>query len=228
MSQATATARPLQSPPRAPRRSPAPTPLRVIPARITTTGNGAFASICVVLMIVGLIALLLLNTALAKGSIELGKLQRESAVLADTAGNFQEEIDRASASGELARTASQLGMVRSNERGYVDLKSGKVTGTAYPASRSQAFQVITSPTPVPKPKPSAKPSPAPSQTTATGTPVPSSTAPATPTTTATAPSATATGTLAPTTPVPSASATASPRPTQSPQATQSPRSTTAR
>jgi hypothetical protein len=145
MSQMTATARPL----RVPRREPVPAPLRALPTTLTQTGNGRFATICVLLLTVGLIALLLLNTALAKGSLALGDLQRESAVLADTAGNLQEEIDRASASGELARRAAALGMVRSNERAYIDLAKGTVTGTAHPATRNQAFPIVTSPTPVP-------------------------------------------------------------------------------
>jgi hypothetical protein len=144
MSQMTATARPL----RAPRRAPAPAPLRVIPTRISSGGTGAFAATCALLLTVGLIALLLLNTALAQGSLAIGQLQKESAVLDDTAGNLREEIDRASASGALAKRAAELGMVRSNERAYISLSSGKVTGTAYPATSNQAFPVITSPTPV--------------------------------------------------------------------------------
>ena len=99
MSQMTATARPV----RAPRRGPAPvSSLRVLPARIGSTGNGAFATLCIVLLTAGLIALLVLNTALAQGSLALGQLQRDSARLTDTASNLQEEIDRASASGALA------------------------------------------------------------------------------------------------------------------------------
>ena len=152
MSQATATARPLRSPARAPRRGPTRAPLRVIPARITTTGSGAFAAICVTLLVTGLVALLVLNTALAKGSIELGELQRQSALLSEAAGNLQEEIESASASGALAERASQLGLVRSNERAHIDIRTGKVSGTAHPASRSLAFPVVTSPTPVPKPE----------------------------------------------------------------------------
>jgi hypothetical protein len=143
MSQMTATARPL----RAPRRGPAPTPLRVIPARITHTGNGAFATICIALLIAGLIALLLLNTALAQGSLALGDLQRESARLSDTSGNLQEEIDRASATGALARSASEIGMVRMNTRGYIDLSKGTVSGEPEPATKNNAFPIVTSPTP---------------------------------------------------------------------------------
>src|SRR6476659_4690832 len=143
MSQMTATARPL----RAPRRGPAPTPLRVIPSSITRTGNGAFVSTCIALLIGGLIALLLLNTALAQGSLALGDLQRESARLSDTAGNLQEEIDRASATGSLARSAAEIGMVRMNTRGYIDLSKGTVSGAPEPATQNNAFPIVTSPTP---------------------------------------------------------------------------------
>jgi len=143
MSQMTATARPL----RAPRRGPAPTPLRVIPSSITRTGTGTFATTCIGLLIAGLIALLLLNTALAQGSLALGDLQRESARLSDTAGNLQEEIDRASATGSLARSAAELGMVRMNTRGYIDLSKGTVSGAPEPATQNNAFPIVTSPTP---------------------------------------------------------------------------------
>jgi hypothetical protein len=143
MSQMTATARPL----RAPRRGPAPTPLRVIPSSITRTGNGTFATICIALLTAGLIALLLLNTALAQGSLALGDLQRESARLSDTAGNLQEDIDRASATGALARSAAEIGMVRMNTRGYIDLSTGTVTGEPEPATKNNAFPIVTSPTP---------------------------------------------------------------------------------
>ena len=143
MSQMTATARPL----RTPRRGPAPTPLRVIPSSIARTGNGTFATICIALLTAGLIALLLLNTALAQGSLALGDLQRESARLSDTAGNLQEDIDRASATGALARSAAELGMVRMNTRGYIDLAKGTVTGEPEPATKNNAFPIVTSPTP---------------------------------------------------------------------------------
>ncbi|MCU1538088.1 MAG: hypothetical protein JWP82_2439 [Humibacillus sp.] len=144
MSQMTATARPL----RAPRRGPAPvSALRVLPARMASSGNGAFAALCIVLLTTGLIALLVLNTALAQGSLVLGSLNRDSARLADAASNLQEEIDVASASGALARSAAQLGMVRMGERGYIDLASGAVTGEAQAATKEGAFPIVSSPTP---------------------------------------------------------------------------------
>ncbi|MER7074099.1 hypothetical protein [Terrabacter sp. NPDC000476] len=143
MSQMTATARPL----RAPRRVPAPTPLRAIPTSIAQSGNGVFAATCIALLTAGLIALLLLNTALAQGSLAVGDLQRESVRLSDTAGNLQEQIDRASATGALARSATDLGMVRMNARGYIDLSKGTVTGDPEPATKDNAFPIVTSPVP---------------------------------------------------------------------------------
>jgi hypothetical protein len=67
--------------------------------------------------------------------------------LSDTAGNLQEEIDRASATGALARSAAEIGMVRMNTRGYVDLSKGTVTGEPEPATKNNAFPIVTSPTP---------------------------------------------------------------------------------
>jgi hypothetical protein len=198
MSQMTATAKPL----RVPRRGPTPVPLRVLPTTLTQTGSGRFATVCVLLLTVGLIALLLLNTALAKGSLALGELQRESAALADTAGNLQEEIDRASASGELARRATALGMVRSNERAYIDLARGTVTGTAHPATRYQAFPIVTSPTPRP-----AAPKKVTSATTAAVKAAAAAAVPTAPAVTPTSAPATATPKAGPTVP------TSSPTPT---------------
>ncbi|OFE17476.1 hypothetical protein BA895_15840 [Humibacillus sp. DSM 29435] len=145
MSQMTATARPL----RAPRRGPTATPLRVMPTRFTATGNGAFATLCLVLLTVGLIALLLLNTALAQGSLVVGTLQRESTALTNSAANLNAEIAAASAGGALAAAAVKLGMVRSNERAYLNLATGTVSGTAYPATSYQALPIVTRATPPP-------------------------------------------------------------------------------
>ncbi|HET7398533.1 MAG TPA: hypothetical protein VFJ94_08415 [Intrasporangium sp.] len=174
MSQTTVAARPL----RAPRRGPSPAPLRVLPERITTSRGGVFATICIVVLLLGLLALLLLNTALAQGSLTLGQLQRESTLLSDTASNLQEQIDRASTSGALAEAATALGMVRSNERGYINLAAGTVTGTAQPATQLQAFPIVTSPTP-PPPAPPAPPA-APASASPAAPPAPTAGVPAAP------------------------------------------------
>lgn len=152
MSQITATARPLRDPRRAPLAAPQRvTPLRVIPTRIHTSGNGAFATLCIALLTLGLIGLLLLNTALAEGSLTLGALKKESGQLTDRAGALRESITRASSSPALAARASSLGMVRAGERGYIDLAKGAVKGTPQPATRQLAVPIVVAPAPAPQP-----------------------------------------------------------------------------
>lgn len=151
MSQHTATAAALRAPRHGPSGAPGRvTPLRVIPARIGTSRNGAFATLCVALLTLGLIGLLLLNTALAEGSLTIGALQKESGQLADRAGDLNESIARSSSSSALAAKAASLGMVRSNERAYIDLDKGTITGTAYPATRYQALPIVVAPVPAPR------------------------------------------------------------------------------
>ncbi|WP_347350411.1 hypothetical protein [Intrasporangium sp.] len=146
MSQLTATARPL----RTARRLPSKAPLRVLPTRIGTSGSGAFATLCLVLLTAGLIGLLVLNTALAEGSLTLGSLKKESAGLSDRAGGLTEQIARESSTNALAARATSLGMVRSGQRAYIDLATGKVSGTAYPATRLQRLPIVVAPMPAPR------------------------------------------------------------------------------
>jgi hypothetical protein len=152
MSQITATARPLRDFRRAPSAVPhRVTPLRVIPTRIQASGNGAFATLCVTLLTLGLIGLLLLNTALAEGSLTLGALKKESGQLTDRAGALSETITRASSSPALAAKATSLGMVRAGERGYIDLAKGVAKGSPQPATRLLAVPIVVAPAPAPQP-----------------------------------------------------------------------------
>lgn len=213
MSQLSVSAPPL----RAGRRAPEAAALRVLPGRITTSGNGVFATICIIVLAAGMVALLLLNTALAQGAMTLGQRQRESSLLADTASNLQEQVDRASSSGALASAATALGMVRSNERGFVNLAAGTVTGSAQPATQLQAFSVVTSPIPTPSASaPAPAPAPAPGSAPAPS-PAPAGThqagASATPSNPGSGVGAPRAARLAPTPPASSTAAASAPHPT---------------
>jgi hypothetical protein len=152
MCQITATARALRDPRRAPSAAPhRVAPLRVLPTRIQTSGNGSFATLCVTLLTLGLIGLLLLNTALADGSLTVGALKKESGQLTDRAGALNETITRASSSPALAAKAASLGMVRAGERGYIDLGKGVVKGSPQPATRLLAVPIVLAPAPAPQP-----------------------------------------------------------------------------
>ncbi len=143
MSQQTATARVA---PRAPlRRQAPPQPLRVVPAAIGQPGNGVFAALCMTLLVGGLVALLMLNTAMAEGSFTLHRLQATSGELTDTQDALTQAIDAQRSPANLAASATELGMVPADSAAFLRLSDGKVLGVASPAKKQDGFTVVTAP-----------------------------------------------------------------------------------
>ncbi|GAA2732206.1 hypothetical protein GCM10009867_07610 [Pedococcus aerophilus] len=143
MSQQTATARVAS---RAPlRRTAPPQPLRVVPAAIGQPGNGVFATLCMALLGAGLVALLMLNTAMAEGSFTLHNLQATSGELTDTQDALTQAIDAQRSPANLAARAAKLGMVPADSAAFLRLSDGKVLGVASPAKKQDGFTVVTAP-----------------------------------------------------------------------------------
>lgn len=153
-------------------------PLRVVPTAIQQGGNGLFAVLCMVLLGSGLVALLMLNTALAQGSFRLHDLQAQTGRLADTEASLTQAIDRQRAPGALAARASALGMVPATSMAFIRLRDGAIIGVAAPAKADQALNVVTTPV-GPRPAPSSPAPPAPTAPAATA-PAPPAPAPTTP------------------------------------------------
>lgn len=102
----------------------------------TRTGvmsNGAFALAAVAVMSVGLLALLVLNTALAKGSFRAHELRVEKADLAQREQLLRTQIENASSPVTLYKRAGDLGMVESVTPVFVRLSDGKIMGVPYAA-----------------------------------------------------------------------------------------------
>jgi hypothetical protein len=180
-----ATARPL---PRT-RTRPAPTPRRLrVVAPPAAEGNGLFLGLCVLLLLGGFVGVLMLNTAMAKGSYTMRDLQRRSDALTDTQDDLRHALDAVSGPGPLAREARSLGMVPAQSAAFLRLSDGKVLGVAKAATANEQFSVVTegqgvtkgapvstttptptaSPSPVPSTRPKATPSPRASTTPAAG------------------------------------------------------------
>lgn len=154
MSQLSATAR-VAGQPHVPARMPQRGALRVIRGTVERPRGGVFAAICLVMLVSGFLAVLVLNTSMAKGAFVLDNLQGRSGELADTQEALQHAVDAQSAPAELAQRAIKLGMVPSSTAAFLDLSTGKVLGVAKPAQKVSGFTVITSPVPPPpvvKPK----------------------------------------------------------------------------
>ena len=165
-----------------PRRAAAPTPrqLRVVsPPELR--GNGLFLALCVTLLLGGFVGVLMLNTAMAKGSYTMRDLQQRSDELADTQDALQHTIDGLSGPGPLAQRARALGMVPAATPAFLRLSDGKVLGVARKAKQDSTFSVVTESTPPTRSTPVATvPAPAAGSTAATTpTPKPKASTPST-------------------------------------------------
>ena len=146
-----------------------------------------FAVLMLVLLAAGLVAMLLLNTALAQGAFAMAKLQRTSASLSD----LQQQLDATEARQEstevLAARAKRLGMQDTCSPHFIDLANGRAYGEPCPASDAPGSGA-----------PAAASAPAKASSTATPTtPATTSTTTTTTTATTTAKTTTPTTTKAP-------------------------------
>jgi len=135
---------PVRSLPRTSPRRAAPTPrqLKVV-APPQVQGNGLFLALCVTLLLGGFVGVLMLNTAMAKGSYTMRDLQRRSDALTDTQDALRHTIDGVSGPGPLAQRARALGMVPAASPAFLRLSDGKVLGVAKKAKDDSTFSVVT-------------------------------------------------------------------------------------
>jgi hypothetical protein len=138
-----------------------------VPSVIARPGHLLFAAVCIGLLSLGLVGLLMLNTAIGQGAFELQRLQVQSQQLADTQEALSQSLDSYRSPAALASRASALGMVPASEMAFIRLSDGRVLGEAKPAQAPVR--------PAPKPATTAKPT-----TTKPGTTPPATTTPAQP------------------------------------------------
>jgi hypothetical protein len=72
----------------------------------------------------GLIGLLLISSALQKGSFELRDLEQQAQQLRATEAELLHEVAERAAPDELARRADELGMVPADERAFLEVPTG--------------------------------------------------------------------------------------------------------
>ena len=119
-------------------------PLRVVQAPQTAGSPLGFAMICAALLGAGLIALLLLNTAVAQDSFGLQRLQDNVRQLADQKQALVQANDLAASPAQLSTKAWALGLVPASGTAFLELPSGKVMGVANRAPHATPPTVITS------------------------------------------------------------------------------------
>ena len=135
-------------------------------------GLGVFVAMIMGLLTLGMIALLLLNTALNQGAFELQNLQQEQQKLSDQEQTLIQTVTEQQSPQVLARRAAALGMLPVTSPVFLRLKDGAILGDPLPAVR-------------PKPRKPAGTTPTTATTTSTATTATTATTLTTATTTAT-------------------------------------------
>lgn len=125
-----------------------------------------FALLIMVLLAIGLIGLLLLNSAVNQGSFQLSRLTAETTRLTDEEQALQQEVDEWAEPSALAERARELGMVPGGNPVFLD-PDGRIRGDPSMAAGPTAGAASATPanqSPAPSPAPSAAPSATPSAT----------------------------------------------------------------
>ena len=121
-----------------PQRRPAAPP-RLRPAATTGRGNpparartGVFAVFVLMILTVGLLGMLWINTTLAQGAFTLTDLQQQRAQLIEVEQQLTEELARADAPAQLEQSARELGMVPQDVPVFLRLEDGLILGEPIP------------------------------------------------------------------------------------------------
>ena len=132
--------------------------LRLVAARRSSAARAPFIAVVVLILAVGLLGLLLLNTVLAQDAFKLHALQVQGRVLADQEQSLQRDVERLQSPQSLAARATAQGMVPGGTRAFLRLSDGKVLGVALPGEAPPPPVVHAAPpaaATAAKPKPSA-------------------------------------------------------------------------
>jgi hypothetical protein len=146
MNQATAArvpARPVRR--GAARTAPTPPRLRAVSAPPHTRSRAGLVLISISLLGSGLVALLLLNVSLERGSYELQQQESKAHQLQDQAQALREQLAALQSPQQLAAQAEQLGMVPNPNAAFLRASDGKILGvpTQAVASRPPAVAPVS-------------------------------------------------------------------------------------
>lgn len=116
------------------------TSLRVVTPE-ERAGSAWFPVLCIALLLVGLGAVLGLNTAMAQDSFEVTALEARTAELSDTEAALEQSINDHSSPQNLAIEARALGMLPNSTAAFIDIEKGRILGVATVAEQPEGFTV---------------------------------------------------------------------------------------
>lgn len=107
--------------------------LRLVPQRRSSAPRAPFVTMVVLLLAVGLLGLLALNTVLAQDAFRLHALEQEHKALVDREQTLEREVETLRTPRNLAERARALGMVQGSTPAFLRLPDGTVLGAEVPA-----------------------------------------------------------------------------------------------
>jgi hypothetical protein len=120
--------------------------LRIVsPLRPERASRGVFALVVVGMLILGMIVVLLINTALSQGAFTVSELQGQQTALAQQEQALSQVVAAAGAPDALEKSARAMGMVPSQTPVFIKVPSGKVLGQpkAAPGGTSSMPRLLT-------------------------------------------------------------------------------------
>jgi hypothetical protein len=106
---------------------PKPSRPQTAAAAVANSGRMPFVLLLCGLLGGALVSALVISTTLAEGSYQITNLQNSTSALAQQRQTLVEEVAQAQSPTVIEQRASQLGMRRTSELWFLDLKTGKVT-----------------------------------------------------------------------------------------------------
>lgn len=135
-SQPTPNRRPAPGPPSRPARPHAP--LRLVAPRSNQGSRTPLVVALVLLLGVGLVGLLILNTTMQRRAFDLSRLNQRADALDVSAEALRMRTERLASPQRLALEAAELGMVPNTTPVFLRLSDGRVVGDPVPASTTSS------------------------------------------------------------------------------------------
>jgi hypothetical protein len=104
----------------------------------------------VMLLALGLVGLLVLNTSMERGTYTAGALRTEAAALTQRQQALQLRVEALQEPQRVSRQAERLGMVQDNSPAFLVLGSGKVIGTPTAGKPGDTVDIALNPPGTPK------------------------------------------------------------------------------
>jgi cell division protein FtsB len=128
--------------------------IAVVPDAPARASRLPFVLLVLLVLGVGLVGLLLLNTNLQQGSFQIHDLEKRTAALEKRQGELEQKVAAAQAPENLAKQARRDGMVPNPDPGFLKLSDASVSGDPKPAPKPvEKSKAAKQPTQQETPKP---------------------------------------------------------------------------